>query len=214
MTSLGVQQQAARNGGHRLGRSLLTAAASLTTLPALASSEGGGGSLVDPNPGTIFWTIVTFVILLVILGRFAWKPLIGAIEAREKSIQGDLEEAASSRSTAESLVAEQRELLTSARRERAEAVEQGKRDAERMKAEILEEARQQREQVLKDTQAQVAAGLRKAQADLRGTAVDLAILGAEKLLSVKLDDATQRRLVEEHLADLEGRSSGSASMSS
>lgn len=175
---------------------------------------GGGGSLVDPNPGTIFWTIITFLLLLVILGRYAWKPLIGAIETREKSILGDLQQAATSRSEAESLVAEQRELLTSARRERAEAVEQGKRDAERMKAEILEEARQQREQVLKDTQLQVQAGLRKAQADLRGTAVDLAILGAEKLLSVKLDDAAQRRLVEQHLTDLEGQSGGSASMPS
>jgi F-type H+-transporting ATPase subunit b len=195
------------------GRFLLAVAASLTALPTLASG-GGGGSLVDPNPGTIFWTIVTFVFLLILLGRFAWKPLLGAIEAREKSIQDDLEQAASGRSEVESLVAEQQELLTSARRERAEAVEQGKRDAERMKAEILEEARQQREQVLKDTQAQVQAGLRKAQTDLRGTAVDLAILGAEKLLSVNLDDAAQRRLVEEHLADLEGSSSGSASMSS
>jgi len=110
------------------GRFLLAAAASLTALPTLASG-GGGGSLVDPNPGTIFWTIVTFVLLLFLLGRFAWKPLIGAIEAREKSIQDDLEQAASGRSEVESLVAEQRELLTSARRERAEAVEQGKRDA-------------------------------------------------------------------------------------
>ena len=185
------------------GRFLLAVAASLVALPTLASG-GEGGSLVDPNPGTIFWTIVTFVFLLILLGRFAWKPLLGAIEAREKSIRDDLEQAASGRSEVESLVAEQRELLTSARRERAEAVEQGKRDAERMKAEILEEARQQREQVLKDTQAQVQAGLRKAQTDLRGTAVNLAILGAEKLLSVKLDDTAQRRLVEEHLADLEG----------
>jgi F-type H+-transporting ATPase subunit b len=195
------------------GRFLLAVAASLTALPTLASGDSGG-SLVDPNPGTIFWTIVTFVFLLILLGRFAWKPLLGAIEAREKSIRDDLEQAASGRSEVESLVAEQQALLTSARRERAEAVEQGKRDAERMKAEILEEARQQREQVLKETQAQVQAGLRKAQTDLRGTAVDLAILGAEKLLSVNLDDAAQRRLVEEHLADLEGSSSGSASMSS
>lgn len=206
MKSFAVQQQVAR-------RVLLTVAVSLTALPALAS-EGGGGSLIDPNPGTIFWTIVTFLFLMVILGRYAWKPLIGAIEDREKSIRGDLEQAASSRSEAESLVAEQRELLTSARRERAEAVEQGKRDAERVKEEILEEARRQREQVLKDTEAQVQAGLRKAQADLRGTAVNLAILGAEKLLSVKLDDAAQRRLVEEHLADLEAQSSSSTSISS
>ena len=97
---------------------------------------------------------------------------------------------------------------------RAEAVEQGRRDAEKVKEEILDEARRKGEQVLKDAQGQIDAGLRKAQSDLRSSAVDLAILAAGKLLAKNLDDAAQRRLVEEYLADLERQSGESSTLPS
>jgi F-type H+-transporting ATPase subunit b len=185
-------------------------------LPAWASEEGGAGgaALLTPEIGTIFWTFLTFIALVFLLGRFAWKPLLGAIDAREESIRSSFEQARKEREQAESLVSEQRELLTAARRERAEAVEQGKRDAEKVKEEILDEARRQRDQVLKESQAQIDAGLRKAQADLRSSAVDLAIQAAGKLLTKNLDDATQRRLVEEHLADLERQPGDSSTLPS
>ena len=199
--------------------SFKTAALPVVVLAASGSSraaEGaaGGAALLTPSLGTIFWTFVTFIALLLLLRRFAWGPLLGAIDAREQSIREQFDQARKDREQAESLVGEQRELLAAARRERAEAVDQGKRDAERVKAEILEEAKKQREQVLRDSQAQVDAGMRKAREELRGTAVDLAILAAEKLLSRNLDDAAQRRLVEEHLADLERRSGDSSSLPS
>ncbi len=181
---------------------------------AVAASEGGGGALLQPEIGTIFWTLVTFLIMVAILGRFAWKPLLGAIDAREKSIRDAIEQADRDRDQAESLVTQHRELLAAARRERAEAVEQGKRDAEKVKDEILTQARAQRDQVLKQTEEQLEAGLRKARGELRATAVDLAILAAEKLLTRNLDDATQRKLVEEHLADLERQSGGSTPLPS
>jgi F-type H+-transporting ATPase subunit b len=157
----------------------------------------------------MFWTAVTFLALVWLLGRFAWKPLLGAIDAREQSIRDSFDRASKDQDEAASLLGQHRELLAAARRERAEAVDQGKRDAEKVKAEILEEAKRQREQVLKETQSQVDVGLRKARSDLRSTAVDLAILAAEKLLTKNLDDPTQRRLVEEHLSELERRSGDS-----
>jgi F-type H+-transporting ATPase subunit b len=188
----------------------------MAALPAGASEGGGGGgaALLTPQLGTIFWTFLTFITLVILLGRFAWKPLLGAIDAREQSIRDTFDQARTDREQAEALVAEQRELLAAARRERAEAVEQGKQDAEKVKAEIVDEARRQRDQVLKESQSQVDAGLRKAQSELRGSAVELAILAAEKLLAKNLDDAAQRRLVEEYLADLERQSGESTSLPS
>ncbi len=180
----------------------------------VAAAEGGGGALLQPEIGTIFWTLLTFLIMVGILRRFAWKPLLGAIDAREKSIRDAIEQADRDREQAEGLVKEHRDLVAEARRERAEAVEQGKRDAEKVKDEILAKARAQRDQVLKQTEEQVEAGLRKARGELRTTAVDLAILAAEKLLTRNLDDATQRKLVEEHLADLERQSGGSTPLPS
>jgi len=178
---------------------LLTAA-----LPALASeSGGGGGSLIQPKFGTIFWTLVTFAFLVGLLARFAWKPLLGALETREQSIHESIEKARDDRERAEELLRQHQEMLNQARRERSEAVSEGQRDAEKLKAEILDEARKQREQLLAQTKSQIDAGLRQARAELRGDAVDLAILAAEKLLTKNLDDPTQRKLVEEYLADLE-----------
>jgi F-type H+-transporting ATPase subunit b len=193
----------------KVPRSYIACLLVLGAATTVAASEGGGGALLQPEIGTIFWTLVTFLIMVGILRRFAWKPLLGAIDAREKSIRDALQQADRDREQAEGLLKEQRDLVAEARRERAEAVELGKRDAEKVKDEILGKARAQRDQVLKQTAEQVEVGLRKARAELRATAVDLAILAAEKLLTRSLDDATQRKLVEEHLADLERQPGGS-----
>ena len=175
--------------------------------PAFAAEGGGGASLISPNPGTIFWTLVTFLLFAFLLGRFAWPPLLSSLKAREESIEGAIDQAKKDRDEAEKLLEDQRALLEQSRRERAEALAAGERDAEKLKAEILGEARNQREQMLAQTDAQVQAGMRQARAELREVAVDLAIQAASKLLGKNLDDGTQRRLVEEHLADLE-RTSG------
>jgi F-type H+-transporting ATPase subunit b len=179
---------------------LLTAAA----LPALAAGGGGeGASLIQPKFGTVFWTLLTFILLVALLGRFAWKPLLGALEQREKSIKESIDQAHKDRQEAEALLGQHRELLDEARRERAEAVSAGRRDAEELKAKILEEAKKQGEHLLAQTQAQVDAGMRQARAELRSVAADLAIQAAEKLLVKNLDDPTQKKLVEDYLADLE-----------
>ena len=183
----------------------------VATSPVLASAaEGGGNSLIEPQIGTIFWTVVTFVLMLVLLKRFAWRPLLGALTEREEAIGRSIDDARSDREEAQKALQEHKELVVAAHRERAAALAEGQRDAERVKGEILEEARKQREQLLEQTEAQVQAGMRQARAELRGVAADLAIQAAGKLLSRNLDDAANRRLVEEHLADLE--SSGESSV--
>jgi len=187
------------------------AMASLWVSGSVLASEGGGGSaLIQPTFGTFLWTLVTFLLLLFLLGKFAWKPLIAALEGREKTIHESIEQAREDREQAQQLLAEQRELLDQTRREQAGAVAAGQRDAEALKAEILDGARAQREQLLKQTEEQVQAEMNRVQGELRGIAVDLAIEGAGKLLSENLDDATQRRLVEEYLQELETGATPSA----
>lgn len=170
---------------------------------AASEGGGGGGALIQPQIGTIFWTVITFICLAFLLGRFAWKPLLGALDEREKAIQDSIDQARQDREAADGLLTEHRALLDQARRERAEALAAGQRDAERLKAEILDEARGQREKLLAQTEAQVAASMSQARAELRAVAADLAVQAAEKLLTKNLDDPTQRKLVEDYLADLE-----------
>lgn len=173
------------------------------TTPALATEGGGAQSLLTPEPGTMFWTVVTFLCMVLILGRFAWKPMLGALDAREKAIRDSIDGARKSRDEAAALVVEQRELLAEAHRQRADAADQGRKEAERLKAEILDQANQQREQLLKQTGEQVRSELRQARSELRGFAADLAIGAAERLLARNLDGDTQRKLVDDYLADLE-----------
>lgn len=189
----------------------LLASASIAPAFAAEAGEGGGSVLVTPQIGTMFWTVVTFVLLMVLLRLVAWKPLLGALEAREKGIRGDLEEARREREEASKLLEEHRGLVDQARRERAEAVEAGRKEAERLKDEILAEGRRQREQLLAQGEAQIEAQVRQARLDLRASAADLAIEVAGKLLSKELDDAAHRKLVEEHLGSLDGLPPGSAS---
>ncbi len=185
----------------RRARLVLECVLLLAASPA-AAAEGGGDSLLTPQIGTVFWTLVTFLIMVVLLGRYAWGPLMAAVDARERSIRDSIEKAGRDRQEAESLISQHRELLTAARRERAEAVEAGKRDAEKVKSDILDEARKQREQLLAQSKDQIKAGIRQAQTELRTLTVDLAIQAAEKLLSRSMDDATQRKLVEDYLDEL------------
>jgi F-type H+-transporting ATPase subunit b len=197
-------------------RSLIRFAAPLFLVAAAVpaeAAEGGGSSLIEPKFGTIFWTVLTFGTLLFLLRRYAWKPLLGALGEREKSINESIEQARRDREQAESLLQQQRELLEQSRRERAGALNEGRRDAEKVKAEILEEARAQREKLLRQTEAQVQAGMRQARTELRGVAVDLALRAAEKLLTRNLDEAAHRKLIEDYLADLES-SEGSRSLPS
>ncbi|HEX6853395.1 MAG TPA: F0F1 ATP synthase subunit B [Candidatus Polarisedimenticolaceae bacterium] len=181
---------------------------------AAEGHAGGGGSLITPQFGLIFWTSLTFIILLLLLRRFAWKPILGALETRERQIREDIEQARRGREESEKILEENRTVLVQARRERAEAVEVGRKDAERLKAEILEEARRQRESLLAQTQQQIQAELRSARAELRKEAADLAIEAASRILARNLDDASQRKIVEDYLADLEKLPPGSASLPS
>jgi F-type H+-transporting ATPase subunit b len=198
----------------RIAFAVAVATGFASSVLAAEGHGGGGGSLITPQFGLIFWTTVTFLILLFLLRRFAWKPILGALETRERQIREDLDQARRGREESEKILEENRAVLIQARRERAEAVEAGRQDAERLKAEILEEARRQRESLLAQTQQQIQAELRSARGELRKEAADLAIRAAARILAKNLDDASQRKIVEDYLADLEKLPPGSASLPS
>ena len=181
----------------------------VASAPVLASEEEGslGSALITPHYGTVFWTLVTFLLMVFLLKKFAWKPLIGALDARETSIRDTIDKANTDRDESKRQLEEHRQLVTEARRERAAALEQGRQDAETLKEEILAEAQKQRVQLMNQTQEQIKSEMQQAKDELRGVTVGLAIQAAEKLLTRNIDDAAQRKLVEDYLSDLEGNES-------
>ena len=96
---------------------------------ALASEGGGGEALIQPHLGTIFWTILTFLIFAFLLRKYAWGPLIGALDARASSVRDEIERARNDRELAEKTLAEHRQLVAEAHRERAAAMAEGQQEA-------------------------------------------------------------------------------------
>ena len=119
---------------------LVLAAATPELIRAQGGGEGGGG-LYDLNTGLSFWTLIVFGILVFLLGKFAWGPILGAVEAREQGIQSALDEAAARNQEAARLLAEHKEQLADARRQASELVAEGKAAGEEVRNEIEEKAR-------------------------------------------------------------------------
>jgi F-type H+-transporting ATPase subunit b len=161
-----------------------------------------GQSLVQPSVGLIFWTVVTFVLLALVLKRFAWKPILGIIDAREKVIREALEESKRAREAADEALAKNKEMVAHARADAARIVSEGQKEAQRLRSEILEKARSEALAVLDQGRKQIELETKQAVDKLKGTVVDVALGAAGKLIRTSLDDAKHRQLVEEYLEEL------------
>ena len=158
--------------------------------------------LVTPETGTIIWTIVTFLILLVLLGRYAWKPLLAMLDEREKSVKDALQAAERARAEADETLRKNQEILAGARRETAALIEQGRRESETLRAEILAQARQEALDLVEQGKRQIQFEQKQAIDSLRRQVADLAIGAAERLIRSELDDAKHRELVAEYVKSL------------
>ncbi len=95
--------------------------------------ESGGGSLIDVNPGLIFWTIITFLILLVVLTKIAWKPILSALNQRESAITEALEKAERAKEEAKKMLDENQANLAKAEEEAKKIIDQSREFAEKLK---------------------------------------------------------------------------------
>ena len=161
-----------------------------------------GSQLITPDPGTILWTIITFGILAVLLAKFAWKPLLQTLQDREKTIKDALDQAQKAKVEAEETLRRNQEVLAQARRDTAQIVEQGKREAESQKAEILAQARKEAQDLVEQGKKQVQFEQKQAMDQLRRQVADLAIQAAERLIARSLDDSKQRELVDDYVKNL------------
>ena len=161
-----------------------------------------GASLINPEVGTIIWTVITFVILAALLAKFAWKPLLTTLQERERTIRESLEQAQKARAEGEETLRRNQEILSQARRETAAILEQGKREAETLRAEILAQARKEAQDLVEQGKRQVQFEQKQAMEQLRRQVADLAIQAAERLITRSLDDSAQRELLDEYVRDL------------
>jgi len=187
----------------------LAALSAVAARPALAqeaehgaAGAAAGGGLLDPHAGLMVWTLLIFLVLLVILSKYAFKPLTAAVEAREKALEEAIAGAKRDREEAQRLLAEQRAQLEGSRGEAQKLIADARLAGEKMRADLLEQTRQQQAELLERARRDIDAERERAIADLRREAVDLALAGASKVIERNLDDAGNRQLVESFLASI------------
>ncbi len=150
-----------------------------------------------------FWTVVIFLVLLLVLSRWAFPPILGYAAAREKRIQESLDDAKRTRDEAEQLLALQRQELAAAKHEAQQVIAEGKQAAEQVRHELMERARADQQEVVARATADIEREKDKAVEAVRHEAVDLAIAAASKLLEQRLGSDADRKLVQDYLGRVE-----------
>lgn len=162
--------------------------------------------LLTPSGGTLFWTALTFVVLVLLLKRLAWKPLLRALDEREERIREQLQKADEARQEAEHKLADYRAMLDSARQEAQELIGKGRRSAEATKDEIIGKAQSDSEQIVERAKREIALEREKALEDIKRTAAELSISIAAKIISKSLKAKDHQELIRDAVRDVAARS--------
>ncbi len=150
----------------------------------------------------MFWTLVIFGLLFLILWKWGFPAILGAVEAREKALADAIEGAKRDREEAARLLQEHKAQIEASRGEAQKLIADARAVTEKSRAELLEKTRAEQQEMLARAQREIAAERDKAIAQLRREAVDLAIAGASKVVEANLDTDTNRKLVESFLASI------------
>ena len=152
--------------------------------------------MLDINPGLIVWTIITFVVVLVLLRAFAWKPLLYALTSREEKIRTALQESEAAQQEARRLLEENKRQLSLAEEQSRRIIKEGRDMGEKLKSEIIEKAHQSTEHMVQQAKDEIRREKESVLSQLRTEVADLAILAAGKILDANLDSAKNRQLVD------------------
>ncbi|MDA2928897.1 F0F1 ATP synthase subunit B [Acidobacteria bacterium AH-259-O06] len=159
--------------------------------------------LVQPDPGLFLWTILTFLVLFVLLRKYAWKPLLKMLEDREETIRKSLDDAAKAKQEIERLQQESKQIIAKARVEAQSIIAASRTQAEKVKAEILQDAKARTDSILQAAEKQIQAEKEKAITDLRNEVIDLSLMMASKLIRKNITPESNRALIEESLKQIE-----------
>jgi F-type H+-transporting ATPase subunit b len=169
---------------------------------ALAASPVLAAGIMDLNPGLTLWTAITFILLIFVLGKYAFGPIVKMLDERERTIRGSIDEAKRERAEAEKLLAQQKEALLKAQREAAEIAKRNAQEMEVYRAELTSLAKKESETLVANARKQIGEERTKAVAELRAEVADLAVAAAARIVKSSLDEKTQRQLVEDYIKGL------------
>ena len=183
--------------------SLAAGASVLVAAPVFAQEGGAAAGPLVVNGGLMIWTLVIFGILLLVLKKFAWPVVLGAVRDREKALEEQIAAAERNRAESARLLEEHRQLLAEARTSAHALIVEAKGMAENERAVALEKTRHEQEELLDRARREIGAERDRAVQELRREAVDLSLAAASRLIGQRLESDADRTLVMNYLTTLE-----------
>jgi len=157
--------------------------------------------LVLPDIGLVFWNTIAFLLLLIVLGKFAWKPILKAINERESGIEEALLKADKMKAEITAMQNENEALLAKAREERATIIKEAKEASEKMVNEAKDKAKSEYERIISDAQAAIAQQKNAAMVDVKNQVGALVINVAEKVLRKELSNKADQESYIKQIAE-------------
>jgi F-type H+-transporting ATPase subunit b len=181
--------------------------------PGIAAAAESAGdqqqeTLFSGDLGNVFWTGLIFVGLLVVLGKYAWRPMLDALNRREQFIRETIQTAQKDRAEAERLMAEYRQMMARSNQEAQAIIERGRQDAEVVRQQLHKQAQAEADQMIERARQEIGLTRQSALQDLQNLAADLSVEVAGKIIQRSLTDADQERLVAESLKELAATGNG------
>lgn len=160
---------------------------------------GGSLNLLSVNPGLVFWTAVTFILVLVVLWVFAWKPIIHALDARNTKVEEDLDSSKKLREEAERLIAKYEKELDSAKEKALQIVNEGHKDAESVRHRILEEAKTEADLIHKRALSDIEQAKTRALKELETNIADICYEILSRILKNNVSSAEHKNIIAKEL---------------
>lgn len=162
--------------------------------------------LVQPDPGLAIWTIITFLVLLYFLRKFAWKPLLGFLEARQETIKKSLDDAQRAKQELERLNRESAEIIKNAHMEAESIMSKSRSEAEKLREEIKQKARTDADAIVREAQRQIETETGRALRQIRSEIAEMSVAIASKLIQRNFSTQDNSELIEETLKQMESGS--------
>lgn len=178
---------------------ILLAAAAYAGEPEAAGHGGGASNLFAGDLGNAVWTLVIFIALLWVLGRYAWDPILRGLQGREQFIRSALEEAKRDRDEAKGRLAEYEAKLASARAEVDAILDEARRDADQLRQREEQRARGEAEQIIARARREIEVATETAVKDLYSRASRLATAAAGRILKREVKPEDHERLIAESI---------------
>ena len=193
---------------HRLIHTFLVTLSCIAIMGAVAWAEEaapppGEGSQIPPTDwGLQLWTLVAFVVLLVLLTKFAFKPIAQALDRRGETIKKSIEDAEKQRAEAKKLMEDYQKQVANARSEAGKIIEEARQLGERVRKEVVEKATTEASAVSQRAQEEIQRQKEKGIQEMKDTVAALSVQIASKVIEKEVNEATHRQLVENLIKDL------------